>query len=465
MKLKNLIILCAVFCILVGLVLVKKGVRRDIPVVEEEQDIIPSPFTLEDITEAVFRFGESGKEARLVKESSGWKIQSFYGADADTGILERFLKQINVLKGELRSDDASLFADYGIADSEGVHIILGKDAAAVAHLVVGLKRFGASGNFIRHQEQAKVYAAEENVLSEFGMWGEIREDGFDIKRWFDGRIARLDTEQATGLKVVERESGAEKVGLEVTQHEADGQKKWDSSATYAFGLSATKIKNLFRGLNDIRARDVMSSEKTQGAFAESFWSAEVSLSDGSQLVVTRGAKTEGGEDYHVKVSDHPYCFLVPVSVFDNFTRGIGDIFISNPLKVEAEGIDKFEVQDFAAKKKFGMVKSAEKTEDGERVVWKMLSGDEIEENKAKDIIQKFKGMDINLTSVGTVPAANALAVKVSRAQDAVTYTLTEKQKLEDGKECQFLKIADDPHTYCYPTAGVESFKAATPFLQ
>lgn len=464
MKLKNLLILCAVLGILVGLVLVKKGTRRDIPVAQENQDIILSSLTLEDITEAVFRFGESGKEARLVKEGEVWKILSLYGVDVNTGALERLLKQLDGVKGELRSEDAGLFADYGIADNEGVHIILGKDAAIIAHLVVGLKRFGASGNFIRHQTEGKVYAVEENIFSEFGMWGEIREDGFDIKRWMDGRIARLDAEQATGLKVGEEGSDAGKVWLEVTQHEVDGQKKWDSSATYAFGLSATKIKNLFRSLNDIRARDVVSIEEAQEAFAGPLWSAEVSLADGSQIVVTRGTKTEDGQDYHVKVSDR-YCFLVPVSVFDNFTRGIGDIFISNPLKVEAEGVDKFEAQDLAAKKKFGMTKSAEKKEDVERVVWKTSAGDAIEETKAKDIIQKFKGMDIHLTSVGTVPAANALAVRVSRAQDTVTYTLTENKKLEDGKECQFLKIADDPHAYCYPTAGVESFKAAIPFPQ
>jgi len=118
-----------------------------VPVVDEEQDIIPSSITLEDITEMVLRFGESGKEARFVKEGDTWKIQTLYGVDAEKSTLERFLKQLDGLKGELRSEDAGLFEDYGIGDGQGFHIILEKDASAVLHLVVGLKRSGASGNF------------------------------------------------------------------------------------------------------------------------------------------------------------------------------------------------------------------------------------------------------------------------------------------------------------------------------
>lgn len=463
MKLRNLIILCAVLCILAGLVLVKQKTRRDAPSVDEEQDMILSPLTLEGITEAVFRFGESGKEVRIIKEADGWKIQSLYGVDAEKSVLERFLKQLDGLKGELRSDDASLFADYGIAEGEGVHIILGKDAAPVAHLVVGFKRFGADGNFVRHQGQNKVYAVEENILLEFGMWGEIRVDGFDVKRWFDSRVARFDVEQAAGFRVGEGGTGGELVWLDLTRMEADGQKKWESASAYAFGLSVTKIRNFFRNLGGIRARDVVSVEEAQEAFAGRFWRAQISLAEGNEIAVTRGAKTEGGQDYYVKVSDQ-YCFLVPVSVFDNWTRGLGDIFISNPLKIETETIDKFEVKDLAAKKKFSMSRSAEKTDSGERVVWQTAAGGEIEESKAKDIIQKFKGMDIHLAPADTIPAPNALTVKISSFPGTSTiYTLTENKKFDDGRECRFLKVTGDPHAYCYPAAGVEGFQAAIPF--
>jgi hypothetical protein len=361
MKMKNLIILCAVLCILAGIVLVKQRTRPNAPSVDEEQDIIFSPLTLEGITEAVFRFGEWGKEARIVKEADGWKIQSLYGVDAEQSVLEKFLKQLDGLKGELRSDDAGLFADYGIAEGEGVHIIL-----------------------------------------------------------------------------------------------------WESAGAYAFGLSATKIKNLLRGLGDLRARDVVSVEDAQEAFAGRLWRAHISLAEGDEIVVTRGAKTDDGQDYHVKVSGR-HCFLVPVSVFDHFTSGVGDIFISNPLKVEVETVDTFEVQDLAAKKKFSMSKSAGKTEGGERVAWKTAAGREIEESKAKDIIQKFKGMDIHLALVDTPPAPSALAVKISSPQGTNTHTLTENKKFENGKECRFLKVAADPHAYCYPAAGVEGFQAAIPF--
>src|SRR3989338_1343049 len=64
MKFKNLIILLAVFIVLVGIVFVKKGMEPTVPTTEEMADIITSSLNLENLSEAVFRFGLPTRQPR-----------------------------------------------------------------------------------------------------------------------------------------------------------------------------------------------------------------------------------------------------------------------------------------------------------------------------------------------------------------------------------------------------------------
>ena len=503
MKFKNLVILIGVLIALMGILILKQETKPHVAVVEKPSDIVSSPLILENITEAVIQFGQTEKQSHLVKKDGRWELENLYGVYADENLLSNLFKKLDTISGELRSDDPVLLGDYGITDARGIHILLRDQTTELAHLVVGSKRAGYSGNFVRHQDQNSVYVIEDDLLSELGLWGEVKEENFKADRWLDQRVTHFDPEDVAGIKVSRKNKTSERIWFDLQFKDIDGQKKWVSSVEYPFGLSATKIKNYFRSFENIRAREVTAPQPT-GVFEDSSWKAEIVLENGQSVTLTRGGKDEQGDDYYVKTVDD-YYFLVPVSTFDGFTGGSGDLFVSNPLGVQDAQVTKINVQDLTAKKKFSASRSLNSDAD---VVWTAFDGKELDKNKIQEIIRGFKDLNVLLVSADDVPAPNDLAVKITQGalrnalrnpsdfQDSVpeisrekflgakhsqdlvpeipsefqgealkTYTLSQSQKLEDGRDCYFLRVEGDPNHYCYLQNNVTNFKNTIPFTE
>lgn len=481
MKFKNLIILLVVFVVLIGIVFVKKGMEPTVPTTEERADIITPSLSLENITEAVFRFGLPAGQAgttetkvHLIKEEGRWKVKSLYGVYADENVLTAFLNKLDGLQGELRSNEAGLLADYGIADESGIHIVLSRDGAAVAHLVVGSKRSGSLANFIRLEGKNEVYVVEDDLLAEFGLWGEPKAENFNTDKWFDKQVVRFEPKDVTVFKISEIRQGAEKTWLDVELKTIDDKTKWESPIPYAFGLSAAKIKNQLQNLRNIRVSKVVAAD-IPDAFGDPSWKVGWKLEDGREGMLVRGNKDKEGYHYYVKMAEDHY-FLVPVSAFDNFVRNSGDILTANPLEIKDEGIAKVEIQDVTAKKKFSaaravkavtetgaMAEAVKKEEGKEGAAWKTPGGEDVEKGKVEDIIQKFKNMNLSLAFTDEVPANSALIVKLSEGEGMKTYTLTGNKAMDGGRDCHFLRIGNDPSAYCYLKSDIENFKNVIPF--
>lgn len=476
MKLRSLIILLAAFIALVSVVFVKRGMEPPVPTTEEMADIVPSSLNLENLHEVVFRFGATETHVHLIKEEGHWKVKSLYDVSADENALAAFLKKIDTLQGEWRSSDAGLFEDYGIADASGVHIVLSREGGAVVHLVVGLKRAGWPANFIRHRDKNEVYLVGEDLLAEFGLWAEPKAEDFNTEKWMDKQIVRFEPQDVTAFQIVETRQGVEKMWLDLALKTDDDKTKWESALSYAFGLSAAKIKNQLQNLLNLRAFKVVAADTT-GAFGDSFWRVELKLRDGRQIALLRGSKDKEGSHYYVKVAED-YDFLVPVPVFDNLVRNSGDIFIANPLEITEEGIAGVEIQDVTAKKKFSAVKAAkaatgvgemteaDESEEGKAsAVWKTPGGTDIDNGQVEGMIQKLKNMNLSLAFTDEAPANTALLVKLGEGEGVKTktYAFSESKAMDGGRECHFLRISGDPHAYCCLKGDVDNFKSAVPF--
>lgn len=460
MKFKNLVALISVLIALMGILIFKQKTKPQAATVEKPIDIVSSSLTLENITEAVIRFGQTEKQAHLVKKDGHWKLENLYGVYADENLIGNLFKKLDTIIGEFRSDDPALLGDYGITDAQGIHILLRDQTTELAHLVIGSKRSGDSGSFVRHQDQNSVYVIEDDLLSELGLWGEVKEENFKAERWMDQRVTRFDPKDVIGVKVSQKNKTSERIWFDLRLKDVDGQKKWVSSVECPFGLSATKIKNYFRSFENIRAREATAPQPT-GVFEDSSWKAEIVMENGQSVTLTRGGKDEQGDDYYVKTVDD-YYFLVPVSTFDAFTSGSGDLFVSNPLSVEEENITKVEIHDLAAKKKFGASRSLK---PDATVVWTAFDGKELDKNKIQEIVRGFRDLNVLLVSADDVPAQNDLVVKITQGEVLKTYTLSQSGKLEDGRDCHFLRVEGGPNHYCYLQNNVTNFKNTIPFAE
>ena len=79
MREKNLIILCIIFAVLIGLFFFKKSIKPQVPTTEEIVDIIEPSVTIDNIQEIALRLGngkdgdeENPKNVHLVKEGDRW---------------------------------------------------------------------------------------------------------------------------------------------------------------------------------------------------------------------------------------------------------------------------------------------------------------------------------------------------------------------------------------------------------
>lgn len=474
MKFKNLMILLAVFVVLMGIVFLKKRMEPVVPTTEETVDIIAGSVDLESLSEALFRFGTTETKIHLVKEEGRWKVKSLYGVYADEDVLGTFLKKIDDLRGELRSGEAALFGDYGITDEEGIHILLnGKDGTAVS-LVVGSRRAGWSANFVRLRDKNEVYAVEDDILAEFGLWGDPQAGNFNADKWVDKQVVRFDPKNVIAFRISQGNEAAGKVWLDLELGTVDDKKKWESSVPYAFALSATKIRDRLQNFLNMRASTVVAAD-TSDTWGNSSWKVEWKLEDGGQITLLRGNKDKDGYHYYVKAAEG-YHFLVPVSTWDNFVSSSGDIFVSNPLEIKDEAVTRVEVQDLIAKRKFAVQKTAtlktetpageDKNGEGrEDVVWKTPLGEDVENGKVADILQRFKNMNLFLAFTEGIPSGNALVVKFSEGEKANTYAIAESNTLADSRDCHVLRVNEDPHLYCYLKSDIDNFRDAVSFQE
>ena len=110
MKERNLIILCVIFAVLIGLVFIKKGMKPQVPTTEEVTDIVASPISAGDITEVIVRLGDGSggdkdkpRHVHLLKEDDHWVVKTQYGVYANDKMIASVLDQLDQLQVELTS--------------------------------------------------------------------------------------------------------------------------------------------------------------------------------------------------------------------------------------------------------------------------------------------------------------------------------------------------------------------------
>lgn len=481
MKERNLIILCVIFAVLVGLVFVKKGMKPQVPTTEEAADIIASPVSADDITEVIVRLGDGGggdednpRRVHLLKEDGQWAVKTRYGVHANDKAITPVLDQLDQLKGELRSKKEGLFSDYGIEDEQAVHVELRRGDAEAAHVVIGTKKAGYRNNFVRLAGTSAVYLVNENLLGAFGVRGEGEDQKLDADKWVDKRIARIDADGVTAVAITKIKDGAEEEVIHLKKEEVDGKKQWQSVKPYAFGLSASKIKRMIETFNNTYAREVIAPAE-EGGFDAPGWTGVFTLENGEQTKIVRGSKDADGNNYYVRREGAGYDYLVPVSTFDSREKQQGDIFAGNPLKVEEGNVESIEVRDIDGKKEFRASKkeppetaeapAEEKTgepQSKKEDVWETPGGEAVETAKVRDIITKIKGFNVEMVPRPASSLKNMLTIRVTKEGETKEYAVSKDIKLDNGKECHFLTVNADSQGYCVSKSQVTALQSALP---
>jgi len=278
--------------------------------------------------------GKDGVPLRLERDGQGvWRIPSQGNIRADKGKTGELLRAITGLRGELRSGQEALFSDYGITDDEAFSIaVFDKDMNVKEGLLVGTKRPGQAGCFLRKAGSANVFLADKDLLAFFGIFGEAKDVTPSVNSWIDLFLVDIDPAAIESIKIIKRENDAETVKLAINREndKEKGTDKWAAPGTEpAPDIDAAKVKNFIIGLKDMKAMKAVEAQTGDYGFDKPYLTVELgTVSGASEFLVGNEEPKETGDRYVKDPEGH--IFFARRYAVNKFDTDIANLLVETP---------------------------------------------------------------------------------------------------------------------------------------
>jgi hypothetical protein len=265
----------------------------------------------------------------LQKKGEQWIVEDLYGAYADEAKIDALFNALTKLKGDVRSDDRALLADYGITDAQGIHVRLEKAGAILAQLVIGTKKSGLNGSFVRVIGSNAVYAVDENILMPLGFWGDVKEEDFSAETWTDKKPLAIESLQVESLKLVEKD----KTLLDIARVPGGQPGEWRFAATHPKPVDPAKVTALLTAIKNLRAQSVVSPQDWS-ASGTADWTLSLGKAGGKTLTLSRSAIDK--DRCYMKPSDREYAFEFAAQTLTAVQKADADLFQDEPPAVKEQ---------------------------------------------------------------------------------------------------------------------------------
>ncbi len=286
MKTKRIIIMAAMLLILIGLRLIQVGQKEN----RFKEPVLNHMFPVLSLDQ-VGSFtisAPNGVNIDIRRRADHWIVASKYGHRAKTENLERLVAGLSGLKGEFRSDDPAVLADYSLDDAGAITLRLsGLAEETLGEVLLGKAVSSRGGCFARQVDAREVYAVEGNVLGSLGIWGDDRDP--KVSFFLDLQAMKVDRGEIDAVTLehegamlhlvkVFEPSPADTIPVDRTQYD------WRLGDTE---LDKAKADAVAGALATIHARDIIDPSGAYD-FNSSGMRATLQLADGTSRVVEFG---------------------------------------------------------------------------------------------------------------------------------------------------------------------------------
>lgn len=338
MKSKHIIILAVLLVILLGAVYIKRVlVKPEIEMSEYKSlEIFLEPAQVFAIE---IKKAKDGGNIRLEKKDDGeWHIPSHWKMKANREAIEKFIKDISELEGELRSSTEQLFSDYGLSDEEAFSITLfGKEGDIMEQLVIGTERPDVNTTFLRIKDSKDVYLVDKDIFELIGIYSQPEDAELKADKWIDLSVGDLDIGEIESLKITKFKDDEKIVTVDIKK-ELDKEKnlkQWVASGGALFDLDAEKIKNYFRRINNLSPYKAMNPKGEGYGFEVPFLSIILKCKE-EPIELVFGAKTdENKKDRYLKTWEG-YVYAASESWINHMDINISTFFVDNPLRIDKD---------------------------------------------------------------------------------------------------------------------------------
>jgi len=305
---KNLAILAVVVVVLLGISVMQQARHRSATSRSTTEVLVPGELTADGLSRIEAGRGDQPQLVDLESAPDGWIVATGWNAAADRSRVDGLLRGLSGLRGEFRSDDAAVLADYGLDDAAAVSLhLVDKDGQDVVRLLVGRKPEGYPGNFVRKAGSNAVYLSETGILGLLGVYDETKAPQpryfYDLQAVKENRLdidaMVVDDDGATLDLVKEFAVVAPAEGDTLSSAEPDRSTwEWKLAGDDRIALAKTKVDAVLNSLVNIRAVDLADPAADPAAYglAEPKRTARLVRADGSELRLEFGGQrpeTEG----------------------------------------------------------------------------------------------------------------------------------------------------------------------------
>ncbi len=259
MKLRHLVILLVVLGLLAALAIAKKAARtrQAEEAARQAQAVILTPeFDKDFIGRIILYKGDVPDDKKIVlsRRATGWVLANRNGIPAKKERVDKLIHDVENVRGEPRGVSAAVFSDFGIADDQGVHVVLQTETGEeIAHLVYGVKMPRPGAGFCR------LAGSEETLLVETGLPMSLgivnAESQLNDRSFVEGRIYSDEINKAGRIDVT-------KAGQEPFSLIKGADETWTFEPP-ARGQEADKdkVNGFLKALAKIEARRLVDPEE------------------------------------------------------------------------------------------------------------------------------------------------------------------------------------------------------------
>lgn len=362
MKTKQIIIVVCAF-VLLAVIYFAQNSGNDRAIEGLGYEKILGDKTAKDDIKAVkcFYSGKEDEAVQLALKDDKWIVTTKFDAPANRDKVDGLLDKLENLEGELRSTSDEVLADYELEDNKALHLVLldSKDSE-LKHLLIGKQGSDYNKMFVRLKGSNDVYLANQNLRSDFGIYGQQSNRPLESKSWCDLQLLALTENE---LQKIEVTAPHKKIALELQEQiieepeapETDTEtpvppqveKKWvviePKLETEAKESGINRLVRAFSNVNvsDVIARGGLAEyglEKSQGT-------CTVTGTDGEKHTIYFGSPVpDGNGAYYVRIDEDNLVYRMEKWKVENIFMKMNTLITLDAPKFNKDDITSLELK-------------------------------------------------------------------------------------------------------------------------
>jgi len=337
--------LAIVFVVLLVVYLVTIPRQKGVNVDELVQNVVFG-FSADDVKHIDIYKETEDKPAQvqISMVEDEWRVLTHHNAKGSKSKIDKLLKDVLEMTGNVRSTDPKHLETYKITDTQGLHMILKDEGEKpLANLIIGKRSEDANSGFVRFSGFDKVYAVDKNLLSSLAVHGDV--DTVTVLKqsnWVELQAVNKKADDYAEVALVSNGKNVHIRKVEKTKEETID----DSTITKQveewilvknnreIDLDQKEINNFFRDVGKIRGTEVVDqisnslmqmNKVNQYGLGRPAHYIVFQKPDGTRENVFFGKAYEKDKGYYMQTQDDGLVYKVSKYNFDKIVKWVEEL--------------------------------------------------------------------------------------------------------------------------------------------